>query len=153
MTDLFARAGAPGRHHHFSLPVEQLPTHTVRSEDQIRFQQFAYALNMYQAQGDTRDMAIGEMHSTARNLSKQRLALVMMTRVRDDITIITNAKHRLLSRIERNPGDKTSACEMLGEKKVDEGRGTVLPLNSARRSPNICAPEAAPSHRFRCGKG
>ena len=33
----------------------------------------AYALNMHQAQGDTRDMAIGEMHSSARHLSNQRL--------------------------------------------------------------------------------
>ncbi|MEO1489307.1 MAG: AAA family ATPase, partial [Pseudomonadota bacterium] len=79
----------------------------------------AYALNMHQAQGDTRDMAIGEMHSSARHLSNQRLALVMMTRVRDDITIVTNDKDRLLAQIGRNPGDKTSALETLGEKQVD----------------------------------
>lgn len=79
----------------------------------------AYALNMHQAQGDTRDMAIGEMHSAARNLSNQRLALVMMTRVRDEITIVTNDKDRLLRQIERSPGDKTSALETLGEKQVD----------------------------------
>jgi hypothetical protein len=94
----------------------------------------AYALNMHQAQGDTRDMAIGEMHSAARNLSNQRLALVMMTRVRDDITIVTNDKDRLLSQIERNPGDKTSALETLGEKQVDEGMGK---RTSAEFSPKI----------------
>lgn len=66
----------------------------------------AYAINMHQAQGDTRDMAIGEMHSSARHLSNQRLALVMMTRVRDDITIVTNDRDRLLAQIGRNPGDK-----------------------------------------------
>ena len=82
----------------------------------------AYALNMHQAQGDTRDQAIGEMHSSARNLSNQRLALVMMTRVRDDITIVTNDKDRLLTQIGRNPGDKTSALETLGEKPIDPGR-------------------------------
>lgn len=94
----------------------------------------AYALNMHQAQGDTRDMAIGEMHSAARNLSNQRLALVMMTRVRDDITIVTNDKDRLLSQIERNPGDKTSALETLGEKQVDGGKGK---RTSAEFSPKI----------------
>ncbi|MEL6528561.1 MAG: AAA family ATPase, partial [Pseudomonadota bacterium] len=83
----------------------------------------AYALNMHQAQGDTRDMAIGEMHSSARHLSNQRLALVMMTRVRDDITIITNDKDRLLAQIGRNPGDKTSALETLGEKQVELPKG------------------------------
>lgn len=83
----------------------------------------AYAINMHQAQGDTRDMAIGEMHSSARHLSNQRLALVMMTRVRDDITIVTNDKDRLLAQIGRNPGDKTSALETLGEKQVDANRG------------------------------
>ncbi|MFB0614041.1 MobF family relaxase [Aurantiacibacter poecillastricola] len=82
----------------------------------------AYVINMHQAQGDTRDMAIGEMHSSARHLSNQRLALVMMTRVRDDITIITNDRDQLLSQIGRNPGDKTSALETLGEKQVENAR-------------------------------
>ena len=80
----------------------------------------AYAINMHQAQGDTRDMAIGEMHSSARHLSNQRLALVMMTRVRDDIMIVTNDRDRLLAQIGRNPGDKTSALETLGERFVDK---------------------------------
>ena len=83
----------------------------------------AYALNMHPAQGDTRDMAIGEMHSSARHLSNERLALVMMTRVRDDITIVTNDKDRLLAQIGRNPGDKTSALETLGEKQVELPNG------------------------------
>lgn len=84
----------------------------------------AYAINMHQAQGDTRDRAIGEMHSSARHLSNQRLALVMMTRVRDDITIVTNDRDKLLTQIGRNPGDKTSALETIGEKTMDRGRGT-----------------------------
>lgn len=83
----------------------------------------AYALNMHQAQGDTRDKAIGEMHSAARHLSNERLALVMMTRVRDDITIVTNDKDRLLAQIGRNPGDKTSSLETLGEKRIEQLKG------------------------------
>lgn len=98
----------------------------------------AYALNMHQAQGDTRDMAIGEMHSAARNLSNQRLALVMMTRVRDDITIVTNDKERLLGQVARNPGDKTSALETLGEKRVE-------PAKEPARQPNDFKP-TIPDH-------
>jgi hypothetical protein len=67
-------------------------------------------------------VAIGEMHSSARHLSNQRLALVMMTRVRDDLTIVTNDRDRLLSQIGRNPGDKTSALETIGEKQVEDKR-------------------------------
>lgn len=93
----------------------------------------AYAINMHQAQGDTRDMAIGEMHSSARHLSNQRLALVMMTRVRDDITIVTNDRDRLLAQIGRNPGDKTSALETLGEKQVEEKRSERLSPSSEFR--------------------
>ena len=96
----------------------------------------AYAINMHQAQGDTRDMAIGEMHSSARHLSNQRLALVMMTRVRDDITIVTNDKDRLLSQIGRNPGDKASALETLGEKSVDQS-----PAEKARSTFNPAIPD------------
>ncbi len=93
----------------------------------------AYAINMHQAQGDTRDMAIGEMHSSARHLSNQRLALVMMTRVREDITIVTNDRDRLLAQIGRNPGDKTSALETLGEKQVEEKRSDRLSPSSEFR--------------------
>ena len=46
----------------------------------------------------------------------------MMTRVRDDITIVTNDRDRLLAQIDRNPGDKTSALETLGEKQVEAKR-------------------------------
>lgn len=93
----------------------------------------AYAINMHQAQGDTRDMAIGEMHSSARHLSNQRLALVMMTRVRDDITIVTNDRDRLLAQIGRNPGDKSSALETIGEKQVEEKRSERLAPSSEFR--------------------
>ena len=48
----------------------------------------------------------------------------MMTRVRDDITIVTNDRDRLLAQIGRNPGDKTSALETIGEKRVEEARST-----------------------------
>lgn len=98
--------------------------HELKQDDRMLERMgLAYALNMHQAQGDTRDMAIGEMHSAARHLSNERLALVMMTRVRDDITIVTNDKEQLLAQIGRNPGDKTSALETLGERQIDGPKG------------------------------
>ena len=78
----------------------------------------AYAINMHQAQGMTTDQGIGVMHSSERHLSNQRLTHVMATRVRDDLTIVTNDRDQLLRLIEANPGDKASALEQIGEKAI-----------------------------------
>lgn len=80
----------------------------------------SYAINMHQAQGMTTDTGIGVMHSAERHLSNQRLTHVMATRVRNDIEIVTNDKDQLLRSIDRNPGDKSSALEIIGEKSVDQ---------------------------------
>ena len=79
----------------------------------------AYAINMHQAQGMTSTHGIGVMHSSERNLVTQRLAHVMVTRVRESIEIFTNDKDSLLKAIERNPGDNLSALETIGEKTID----------------------------------
>jgi len=81
----------------------------------------SYAINMHQAQGMTTDRGIGVMHSGERHLSNQRLTHVMATRVREDIEIVTNDRDQLLRAIERNPGNKQSALETIGEKSVDKG--------------------------------
>jgi conjugative relaxase-like TrwC/TraI family protein len=109
----------------------------------------SYALNMHQAQGDTRDKAIGEMHSSQRNLSNERLALVMMTRVRDDIEIVTNDKDALVAQLGRNPGNKTSALEALGEKRVD-GKGPGLGMKASPKfdpkiPDSLKTPDASPA--------
>ncbi|GGD81916.1 MobF family relaxase [Croceicoccus mobilis] len=80
----------------------------------------SYAINMHQAQGDTRDQAIGEIDSRSRHLTNERLALVMLTRVREDITIVSNDPDAMLKAIDRNPGDKHAALEAIGEKSVDK---------------------------------
>jgi len=77
----------------------------------------AYAINMHQAQGMTTDRGIGVMHSAERHLSSQRLAHVLVTRVRDDLTIFTNGRDQLLRTISANPGDKTSAIETVNEQQ------------------------------------
>ncbi|MGB3798004.1 MAG: AAA family ATPase, partial [Alteraurantiacibacter sp.] len=79
----------------------------------------SYAINMHQAQGMTSTNGIGVMHSSERNLATQSLTHVMATRVREDISIVTNDADQLTRTIENHPGHKTSALESIGEKNVE----------------------------------
>ena len=71
----------------------------------------AYALNAHMAQGLTSDQAIAVMLSHERNLSNQRLFLVTITRVRDQLAFITDSIEKLTRQIANTPGNKTSALE------------------------------------------
>lgn len=82
----------------------------------------AYALNMHMAQGVTTDKGIAVMSGSESNLSNQRLFNVTVTRVRDDLTLHTDNKDRLISAIERNEGNKTSALETVGRLEIDASR-------------------------------
>ena len=79
----------------------------------------AYALNMHMAQGITTDKGIGVMLSHETNLSNQRLFNVLVTRVRDAITLVTDNTDKLMRQLDRNPGDKTSSLETVGRLVVD----------------------------------
>ena len=83
----------------------------------------AYALNMHMAQGVTTDKAIAVMSGSESNLSNQRLFNVTVTRVRDDLTLHTDNRDRLISAIERNEGNKTSALETVGRLEIDPVKG------------------------------
>jgi hypothetical protein len=98
----------------------------------------SYAINMHQAQGMTTDKGIGVMHSAEQNLATQRLTYVMLTRVRFDIEIFTNDKDQVLRTITNNPGDKPSALEMIGEKRMDSVR-IIDPARAGTFSPSIPA--------------
>jgi len=98
----------------------------------------SYAINMHQAQGMTTDKGIGVMHSAEQNLATQRLTYVMLTRVRFDIEIFTNDRDQVLQTITHNPGDKPSALETSGEKRIDTGR-TLDPAKAGTFSPTIPA--------------
>jgi conjugative relaxase-like TrwC/TraI family protein len=98
----------------------------------------SYAINMHQAQGMTTDKGIGAMHSAEQNLATQRLTYVMLTRVRFDIEIFTNDRDQVLQTITHNPGDKPSALETIGEKRMDSGR-TIDPARAGTFSPIIPA--------------
>lgn len=82
----------------------------------------AYALNMHMAQGVTTDKGIAVMSGSESNLSNQRLFNVTVTRVRDDLTLHTDNKDRLISAIERNEGNKTSALETVGRLEIDASK-------------------------------
>ena len=82
----------------------------------------AYALNMHMAQGVTTDKGIAVMSGSESNLSNKRLFNVTVTRVRDDLTLHTDNKDRLISAIERNEGNKTSALETVGRLEIDVSR-------------------------------
>lgn len=85
-----------------------------------------YALNMHQAQGETTDKAIGEMSHRQTNLANERLAHVMITRVRDGMTLITDDRDKLIRQLEHNQGDKASALETIGQRDLsDTGRNDV----------------------------
>lgn len=83
----------------------------------------AYALNMHMAQGITTDKAIGVMSASERFLSNQRLFNVLVTRVRESLTMVVDDKDRLGRQLDRNPGDKTSSLETVGQLNIDGPQG------------------------------
>jgi conjugative relaxase-like TrwC/TraI family protein len=80
----------------------------------------AYTLNMHMAQGITTDKAVVVMGAFERFLSNQRLFNVAVTRVRDDLRVITDDKEKLTSQLNRTTGDKYSALEEAGRLDVDK---------------------------------
>jgi hypothetical protein len=55
------------------------------------------------------------MDSAEKNLSNQRLFLVNITRVRDELKLIVDDSSKIAQQISHNTGDKTAALEATGE--------------------------------------
>lgn len=100
---------------------------------------------MHQAQGMTSEKGIGVMHSSERNLSSQRLTHVMATRVRSEISIITNDRDKLLGTIARNSGNKHSALETTGDRKIETDPTPSLALIERKIQAWAAAEKAAAS--------
>ncbi|MBF7013896.1 MobF family relaxase [Novosphingobium resinovorum] len=100
----------------------------------------AYSLNMHMAQGITADKAIGVMLSYEKNLSNQRLFNVLVTRVKDGITMVVDDQAKLAQQLDRSPGDKTSALESLGRLDID-GPGAKTQAADAALSAAMAAQE------------
>src|SRR3546814_19641444 len=59
------------------------------------------------------------MSSFERFLSNQRLFNVLVTRVRDGLTMIVDDKEKLARQLDMNPGNKTSSLETVGRLDID----------------------------------
>lgn len=94
----------------------------------------AYALNTHQLQGATSDNAIAAARASETNLANARSFLVNITRPRDGLEIIVDDANRYADRIARNPGDKTSALETLGEVPTGPSREAVRVANSGLKA-------------------
>ncbi|PNU05427.1 MobF family relaxase [Novosphingobium guangzhouense] len=90
-----------------------------RGDPMLSRMDLAYALNMHMAQGVTTDKGIGVMLSYEHNLSNHRLFNVLVTRVRDGLTMIVDDREKLEWRLNSNPGDKTAALESTGQLDID----------------------------------
>ena len=99
-----------------------------------------YALNAHMAQGLTADRGIAVFDSRERNLTNERLFLVNITRVRDNLELIVDSGARVERGIVRNAGEKTSALETIGEVAID--RHARPP---ERQGPIAQGPEQGPS--------
>lgn len=96
-----------------------------------------YALNAHMAQGLTADRAIAVMDSAEKNLSNQRLFLVNITRVRDELKLIVDDSSKIARQISRNTGDKTAALETTGEVPMPRfERGLTAQPKTERESGN-----------------
>jgi conjugative transfer relaxase protein TraI len=75
----------------------------------------AYAMTGYSAQGKTIGEVIINAESFRPQLTSQPSLLVAITRAVDRLTLYTDNKAALLNAILKNPGDKSSALEIMGE--------------------------------------
>lgn len=114
----------------------------------------AYALNMHMAQGVTVDHGIAVMTSSERHLSNQRLFNVTVTRVRDSLELFTDDKAKLGQALDRNPGDKTSALETVGQIRIDARAGQQGERPFAPElPPDLARAAEKDAHGLRVGAG
>ncbi|AXB80236.1 MobF family relaxase [Novosphingobium sp. P6W] len=131
--------------------------HMDRQDKMLERLGLAYAINMHQGQGMSTDEGIGVARSSEHNLATQRLMHVMVTRVRNDMQIFTDDGARLLSTIERHRGDKSSALETTGEKRMEPERsvdparsgpfGPPRPIDFSHQSNALAVQQSAGSFR------
>lgn len=101
----------------------------------LRKVDLGYALNAHMAQGVTHKETIAVVDPSERNLATMRLTLVAATRAREGLTLVTTDADRLAAQLERNPGDKTSALEVIGD-----FRAPAADRDGQRRGPAAAAP-------------
>lgn len=107
--------------------------HQLKPGDRMLEQlDLAYAINVHVAQGVTTDHGILALRSTERTLLSERSFLVALTRVADKVALIVDDGRKVERGVLRNPGDKTSALEVIGRAGPQEGMRDGLEAGRAR---------------------
>jgi hypothetical protein len=121
----------------------------------LRRLDLAYTLNMHMAQGVTTDKAMIVMGSEERYLANQRLFNVAVTRARDGVTVITDDQFKLARQLDRTPGDKPSALEVIGQLSIDRSspqqRAVSINLGSIPRDALADLPRSSSAMQDRAG--
>jgi ATP-dependent exoDNAse (exonuclease V) alpha subunit len=125
-----------------------VPVEMPKSDPMLKKLDLAYAMNTHQLQGATADRVIAIADSRETNLATARLFLVNITRPRDDLVLYVDDPARYARNIARNPGEKTSALETLGE--LAPARSTIMPdAPIVRVEPKAPAPSRQPPEKQR----
>jgi conjugative relaxase-like TrwC/TraI family protein len=96
-----------------------------KTDPMLKKLDLAYAMNTHQLQGATADRVIAIADSRETNLATAKLFLVNITRPRDDLVLYVDDPARFARNIARNPGEKSSALQTLGE--LAPARSAIMP--------------------------
>ena len=99
---------------------------------------YAYAVTGYGIQGGSKKYALDFEVSYRKPLANQRSFYIGISRAVEHLTIYTDNKERLLSKINSNPGDKYAALEVVGElNQTSGGNVTHNFSNKAKRDQKV----------------
>ena len=92
----------------------------ANGDPMLKRMDLAYAINTHMAQGITNEAVFSVMGARETNLSNARAFLVNHTRQQSDVRLFTDDKDKLITQLEQNRGDKSSALETIGELAVEQ---------------------------------
>lgn len=104
----------------------------------------AYAMTGYSAQGKTISEVIINAESWRPQLTSQPSLLVALTRAVNQLTLYTDDKAALLQAIIHNPGDKSSALEIMNEASPAKAMPFLRPVKKIQQR-NLNEPVFLPS--------
>lgn len=118
------------------VPIRLSPT-----DPRMQHWDHAYAMTSYSAQGKTISEVIINAESYRPKLTSQPSLLVAITRAVNCLTLYTDDKDALLRAVLQQPGDKTSALEMMGEvrKSMPAVRPSAMPSPDKWSEPRLDA--------------
>ena len=86
----------------------------------LKYLDYNYTTTTYSAQGRTSNNVIVALESYRTNLTNQKSFYVELSRARENITIITDDKDKLLNQLIKNTGEKTNAMDILDKERTTE---------------------------------